>query len=56
MARPSSAIFLAIFAISVCVILTGCANLPLKEGGLEISKDTTAGIDDIGVGRVTRQF
>ncbi|MFA6320908.1 MAG: hypothetical protein WCY36_03525 [Candidatus Omnitrophota bacterium] len=40
----------------VCIWFSGCANIPLKEGGLEISKDTTAGIDDIGVGRVTRQF
>ena len=43
------------------VLITGfglmsCSRIPLKEGGLEIAKDTTAGIDDIGVGRVTRQF
>ena len=41
----------------VCLCFGGCSSIPLKEGGLEISKDTTLGIgDDIGVGSVTRQF
>lgn len=40
----------------ICLSANGCANIPLKEGGLEIGKDTVAGVDDIGVGRVTRQF
>ena len=39
-----------------CIYLNSCSHIPLKEGGLEIDKDTTAGVDDIGVGRVTRQF
>ncbi|MDD5428436.1 MAG: hypothetical protein PHI58_04260 [Candidatus Omnitrophica bacterium] len=43
-------------AVCVCIYFAGCSGLPLKEGGLEISKDTTAGIDDLGVGRLTRQF
>ena len=42
--------------LSVLLSFSGCANIPLKEGGLEIAKDTTAGIDDIGVGRLTKQF
>ncbi len=46
----------AFAAAYICMILGGCANMPLKEGGLAIDKDTTAGIDDIGVGRVSRQF
>jgi len=45
-----------ILILSVCIGLNGCAGIPLTEDGLQISKDTTAGIDDIGVGRVTRQF
>ena len=48
------------YVISICVYLTGCSNIPIKEGGLAIDNDTTAGIDDIGVNRVTskvtRQF
>ena len=40
----------------VLASLNGCANIPLKEGGLAIGKDATAGIDDIGVGRVTSHF
>ncbi len=47
-------IITAVIFISFCI--SGCQSMPLKEGGLEISKDTLAGIDDIGVGRVTRQF
>ena len=42
--------------IFVCIYLASCSHIPLKEGGLEIGKDTTAGIDNIGVGRVTKQF
>ncbi|MDD5436208.1 MAG: hypothetical protein PHX20_01555 [Candidatus Omnitrophica bacterium] len=45
-----------ILLIFICMSLNSCSHFPLKEGGLEIGKDTTAGIDDIGVGRVTRQF
>ena len=45
-----------IFLIFICLALNSCSHIPLKEGGLEIDKNTTAGIDDIGVGRVTRQF
>lgn len=56
MKRLKSALCAAFTAAFICTILNGCANLPLKEGGLAIGKDTTAGIDDIGVGRVSRQF
>ncbi|MFA5143358.1 MAG: hypothetical protein WC522_04225 [Candidatus Omnitrophota bacterium] len=50
------AAFRAAGILLICACLAGCSSLPLKEGGLEISKDTTVGIDDIGVGTVTRQF
>ncbi len=49
-------IFQAVSIAFVFACLIGCSHVPLKEGGLEIGKDTTAGIDDIGVGRVTKQF
>ena len=47
---------LALYVMFICVYIAGCASMPLKENGLAIGKDTTAGIDDIGVGRVTKQF
>jgi hypothetical protein len=46
-------ILLIIFALAY---FTGCSHIPLKDGGLKITEDTIAGIDDIGVGRVTKQF
>ena len=44
--------------ILACVLLVsaGCANMPLKEDGLHIGKDTTANIEDIGVGSVNSKF
>lgn len=46
---------LFIIALAVCLV-SGCANIPLREGGLAVDKDTTAGIEDLGVARVTRGF
>ncbi len=34
----------------------GCSHIPITEKGLMIDKDTTAGVDGLGVGRVTKQF
>ena len=56
MKRHDLSLCAAFIAVFICTILSGCAELPLKEGGIAIGKDTTAGIDDIGVGRVTSQF
>ncbi|MDP2913412.1 MAG: hypothetical protein Q8N91_05330 [Candidatus Omnitrophota bacterium] len=42
--------------VLICVLLGGCADIPLKEGGLEITKDTIAGIEDLGVASITKQF
>ena len=36
--------------------LSGCAEFPIKHGGLAIGNNTTASIDDVGVGRLTSQF
>ena len=38
------------------VMLSGCANMHLKEGGLALDKDTTASIEDVGVASLNRQF
>lgn len=48
--------FRAVIAIFVLSLISGCANIPLTENGLVVGKDTTASIDDIGVGRVTKGF
>lgn len=39
-----------------CALLAGCSNIPLKEGGLALNKDTTASIDEGAIARVTNQF
>lgn len=50
-------IFCTVFAVLfICMAMAGCADLPLKEGGLAVGKNTTVGVDDVGVGRVTSQF
>ena len=36
--------------------LSGCCNIPIKDGGLVVGKDTTATMDGMGVARVTNQF
>jgi hypothetical protein len=45
-----------VIMIGIALLLAGCSNLPVKDGGVEIGKDTTAGIDDFGVGRIDRKF
>lgn len=46
-------IFTAMLAV---FLLSGCAEIPLKDGELVVSKDTTAGIDDIGVAHLSNKF
>lgn len=36
--------------------MSGCAAPQWKDGELHIGKDTTAGVEDVGIGKVTRQF
>lgn len=38
------------------LFLAGCAGMPIKDGGLALGKDTTATMDDFGVGRVDNKF
>jgi hypothetical protein len=40
----------------VLVFLSGCAGMRLKEGGLDVGKDTTVGIEDLGVASVKKGF
>ena len=47
-----------IILVLLCALslMSGCASMPLTENGLVVGKDTTASIDDIGVGRITKGF
>jgi len=40
----------------IALSLGGCSNIPIKDGELAIGKDTTAGIEDVGVACVNRKF
>lgn len=53
MAQTAVRIFIACYLV---FSLSGCADIPIKDGGLVVGKDTTAGIDDVGVARITNQF
>jgi hypothetical protein len=50
---PIARIALCLFVLS---FIAGCAGIPLTEGGLAIGKDTTVGIEDLGVASVTKGF
>ena len=47
------AILLALAALS---LIWGCANIPIKDGELALSANTTASVDGIGVARIKKQF
>jgi hypothetical protein len=40
----------------ILVLISGCAGIPLTDGGIAIDKDTTVGIEDLGVASVTKGF
>jgi hypothetical protein len=42
--------------IIVCVLLAGCKNAQLKEGGLYVNQSTCVGMDDFGVAKVKNNF
>lgn len=42
--------------ILLTLIISGCDSIPIKDGGLAVGKNTTAGIEDIGVGKLTSKF
>ena len=45
-------------AIIICILicLAGCETMPIKNGELVVGKDTTAGIEDIGVAAINKKF
>ena len=40
----------------MAVLAGGCENIPIKEGGLAVGKDTVVGVEDMGVGKVASKF
>lgn len=42
--------------VCAIILMTGCARFPLTEGGIAVDKDTTVGIEDLGVASVTKGF
>jgi hypothetical protein len=44
------------FCISVLAFIGGCSSIPLTEGGIAVGKDTTIGIEDVGIASVTKGF
>ena len=45
-----------VLVIGIMLAIAGCSSIPLRNGELVISKNTTATIDDLGVARVNNQF
>lgn len=48
----NKAIFLAILLSA----LSGCSQIPIRDGGLAVGKDTTASIEDLGVASLSSKF
>ncbi len=42
--------------ILVMFTTAGCAEIPIRDGELVIGKDTTAGIEDVGIARIANKF
>jgi len=47
---------LLFLAVVTALMISGCAEVPLKDGELVVGKNTTAGIDDIGVAHLSNKF
>ena len=46
----------AILVIILALFVSGCANLPIKDGELIFNDKTSATMDEPGVGRVINRF
>lgn len=46
-----------IFVIALtCLLLAGCASVPLKDGELYLNEKTSVGMDDFGVAKMRNRF
>jgi len=44
-----------VFILFIC-ILSGCESIPIRNGEIAIGKDSTAGIEDVGIGKIKNKF
>ena len=49
-------ICMTLAAVILALFFSGCAEIPIRDGGLAIGKDTTACIEDLGVASVNNKF
>lgn len=49
-------IFKLILVVLGLAFISGCSNIPIKDGGLVVGKDTTASIEDLGVACLNSRF
>jgi len=48
--------FLLILTSLAVLFLNGCADIPVKDGELVLSKDTTAGMENASIAKIKNQF
>ena len=51
-----SHMFKLLAVILLLMLISGCAEIPIKDGGLVVGKDTTASIEDLGVASLNSRF
>lgn len=42
--------------ILLAFLVSGCESIKIRDGGLALDKNTTAGVEDMGVGKISRSF
>jgi len=45
-----------ILVLIALFFISGCAEMPLKDGELKVGKNATATIEDMGVAKIKNQF
>ena len=48
--------FKMILVILGLIFISGCSDIPIKDGGLVVGRDTTASIEDLGVASLNSRF
>lgn len=55
-ARESLDMARIILAIFVTIFMSGCADIPIKDGELVMGKNTTASVEDLGAVSINNRF
>jgi hypothetical protein len=45
-----------LFIIFLTALMSGCANMPIKDGELQITDKTSATMEGLGVARINNRF